>query len=130
MSYIIVVIIIMLIVIFIVALKVQRIAEMKGHNEKCYFHYSFWLGIIGTCYCLDRKIIPQKDDNFISYNNQPTSPVASKQLEKNNNIQQDDENKHTNQMVSIDEKGNVKCPKCNLEQNGDRNVCWNCGCRF
>ena len=34
-------------VVYVIAEEFQRIAQMKGHNEKRYFWWSFLLGVVG-----------------------------------------------------------------------------------
>ena len=123
-----------LVVAYIVASKFSEIAEMKGHDGRTYFWYTFWLGIYGILMVIalpnikstENKVVAPKSEapSFVR-NETQIQPAAHTQASNSKDVNKD------NPPVSAEiSNGEKVCPKCGKSQRADRRVCWSCGQQF
>lgn len=65
----------LLILNFFISLEFGRIAEAKGHSSRRYFHFCFWLGLVGILMVI---ALPDRGGNAAAFG--PTTGQASPQV--------------------------------------------------
>lgn len=140
--------IVALIVDLICAIELNDIAKEKGHANVKYFWYSFLFGIFGALIVIalpDRGKQPEKrtpppsparilpnPESFTVPKEKNDDKNKERTIEKKENIEYGKveivDGKKQSIVKIVD--GRIICPSCGTNQNGDRTVCMECGCKF
>lgn len=117
----------------LIAKEFANVAKEKGYSQKKYFWYSFLLGIIGYLLVVALPDRGKKQERIVV--TAPTIPVKNERAEDAQIEQKPIEQKPKERVkleqakvVIVDDK--IECPSCGTKQKGNRNVCYNCGCKF
>ena len=153
------ILVVILVINAVVADKFSEIAEMKGHEGKPYFWFTFFLGFIGMLMVVALPNItgPKAAESQVpqQYNPAPAPRPASQPAFYNQpkpvggwtctcgrqhqgyetscicGVTKASLNRPpVSQAAPAQSAEMKKCPKCGLPQKQDRTVCWSCGQRF
>jgi len=118
---------------YIIASKFSEIAEMKGHDGRTYFWFTFIFGICGMLMVVALPNIKAAENN-VAIKEQTPSYVRNELLTKPASHTQasnsKDFNKDNPPVCAEIRNGEKVCPKCGQSQRADRSVCWSCGQKF
>ena len=121
-----------LIISFAAADTFYDIARMKGHDEKKYFLWSFFVPLLGALMVIalpDRKMDEKLTNGGSPRESAGVSPLADTWTAHSASPVVKPSMSGAVQKPSAD--GNqFACPACGKMQRSDRNVCWHCGVRF
>ncbi|MBQ6430564.1 MAG: hypothetical protein IJJ99_01620 [Oscillospiraceae bacterium] len=130
------------------ATEMRKAAMEKGYPDAKYFWYSFLLGVLGALIVIalpDRGrqpetiVVPQPAPQ------QKTEPAANPKTEpvvnpkEDTSVMQPKERLEKNGVEIVDGRmcaaveiigDRIICPNCGTKQYGNRNVCYECGCKF
>ena len=126
-----------LIIQYAVAGVFYSIACMKGHEEKKYFWWCFFLSIAGylMVVALPDRAKEKKSGNWIEKMKQLEESESASRIDYGDGGAADDspeEGKKDDRggVKVAEEDGKIKCPACGTVQNSDRKLCWMCGVKF
>jgi hypothetical protein len=111
-----------------VAKEFGKIAEMKGHNGRTYFWWTFWLGFVGMLMVVALPYIQTNDDStkrnipLVAQNEPDEKIVVPAKASSVESV--DAENLPVNDSVRV---GTKACPKCGQIQMANKTKCWGCG---
>ena len=140
MVYFVIGLIIGLLVLFFAAGEFQEIAEMKGHESRRYFWWTFLTGFVGMLMVIalpDRKAPasvsqPSRPQAYSPATLTPTAPAARPTPAAAPASAVPKPEKKTRKPVAPIplEDGREKCPVCGTVQRAERNLCMECGSPF
>ena len=121
-----------LIILYAIANVFYSIACMKGHNDKKYFWWCFFVppaGYLMVVALPDRPKEEKSESLFEKVNRSEKS--SSGQTVDHSDVSDDSwEELPKSCERPAEQDGKMKCPVCGTVQNADRKVCWKCGVRF
>ena len=131
-------VVIAIVIQYFIAVQFESVAADKGYRDSKYFHFCFWLGIVGYLLVIalpDRNNsiavhtnVPGNDGFAVATNNNPVVPAFSRAEEK-----QDEP--FTWQPASVSgatvvSETNIQCDNCRRVQFRGNKFCNRCGAKF
>ena len=114
----------------IVALEFGKIAEAKGHSKVKYFWFSFLFGLIGYLMVVALPDRGNQPDTIVVNAAPAAQPAKAAPAEKAVKQEAPEPKEKIDQAKVEIIDGRIVCPNCGVKQNGSRNVCYECGCKF
>ena len=123
-------IVVAIVIDYIIAKTFEEIAEMKGHEGRAYFWFTFVFGLVGML-----MVVALPNINSVYISNLPTVYAAPEQktspvVAETSVATEKDLNKGNAPVSAEIIDGEKVCPKCGTKQKASRWVCWSCGQRF